>query len=325
MIETKPFNPFKVGDPRLPKSDMDSWLATVLEARTESGTPRPYLYGSDAGFCARRNVLLEHNVWVDSNVNSAGKGYMAIGVAFENLLAESLQKLGRLLTQDFRLVLIPEVKISGKIDLIVIDSQGELALVEVKTCGELPSEIKPNHLAQVQTYCAVSGFKRAWVIYLSRNLSPRKPMQTRTFQVDTSREAMVSRLTTAVVSRAASDLKMLPPQPAGFRKHTECHYCEFRDYFCWEARPGLKAKPMTEEDLARMTAQDPLYELPTEDYITLHQGAKVLALALYDNSPYRYLQTLELLHAMSLTENQRTILEHEMDNARFSILNPLSV
>lgn len=298
------------GDPRLEDSDMDVWLREVLERREPEIKKRPYLYGSDAGFCARRNVLLEHNTWLDANINAAGFAYMAIGVALENLLAKSLDESRRLIKQDVRLVEMPELKVSGKMDLVIFDSEEELAIVEVKTCGELPREPKPTHLAQVQSYSAISGIHKAWLVYLSRNLSPLKPVGTRTFEVDCGEEALTEKLRIAALSRLSSDRGVLPPTPASFRKHTECHYCEFRDHFCFGSRPGL-AKGGTS------LVTPPLPELTPEEVIALDSKAKALAKELYLNSDYRRVKTIEGLKSISgldtdLEERLEVIYQREL-------------
>lgn len=227
-----------VGDPRLGVSQVDEWLTQCLEGNTWRPLSRPYLYGSDAGFCARRNVLLEKNEWIDGNLNAAGMGYMVIGNAFEDLLANSLKQRNRLISQNLYLIEMPELKVRGKIDLVVFDHEDELALIEVKTCGELPLEPKPTHLAQIQTYAAISGVRRCWLTYMSRKLHPKQPIPLRSFLVDTSAGALEDKLRIAFLSRLAFDKGSLPPVPGHFRKHTECHYCEFRDHFCYGGRRG---------------------------------------------------------------------------------------
>lgn len=244
------------GDPRIAESDIDGWLTANLESIDRRVKARPHLYGSDAGFCARRNVLLATNDSLESSLNAAGMGYMVIGVAFENLLSEALQRANRLLAQNIYLVDMPAIKIRGKIDLVVIDHQEELALIEVKTCGDLPTEPKPTHLAQIQTYAAVSGIRKAYLTYMSRKLIPKKPIPLRTFEVDTSDEALENRLRIAFLSELALAKGRLPAVPSTFRKHTECHYCEFRDHYCWGGRgdspPEAPLPDFSIEDLIKL-------------------------------------------------------------------------
>jgi len=277
------------GDPRLPENDIDSWYNSLL-GEVHPAKMRAHLYGADAGLCARKNVLLEHNTWIPGEVTPASAGYMAIGVALEDLLANSLRRHGRLVTQGMYLIDMPVLKIRGKIDLIAFDFQDELCLIEVKTCGKLPTEPKHDHLAQIQTYCAVSGITRAWLTYMSRDVrSDYGPkMAIRSFPVETGSEALYKRLETASLSLLASKEGMLPPVPATFRKHTECHYCSFRDHFCWRTRPGLPGAPSVEP-----TA--PLPEYTPVELIHLYTKAGVIATDLMSEIVNRKYQTLTFI------------------------------
>ena len=293
------------GDPRHKETDIDSWYQGILREES-SATKRPYLYGSDAGLCARRNVLLEHNSWLPSSKSPATAAYMAIGVGLEDMLAAALKRNEKLLVQSLRLIEMPEVKISGKIDLVVFDHEDKLSLIEVKTCGELPPEPKPTHLAQIQTYAAVSGVHRCWLTYISRNVrdSFTEKLSLRSFLVDTSQEVLVSRLKTALLSRLASNERKLPPVPATFRKHTECHYCEFRDHFCWGARPGLGGNE----------AESPLQSYTPGEMAALDSMLTPISLRLYEESLSRQLKTLRSISTIELSAklHERTMAEQEM-------------
>ncbi len=257
-----------IGSPRPPTSDMDVWYQTVL-AEMSNAKKRAYLYGADAGLCARRNVLLEHNTWLPSEKSAASQAYMAIGVGLEDMLAQGLRRKDLLLDQGRRLITIPEVKISGKIDLIMFDAEENLCLTEVKTCGDLPAEPKPVHLAQIQMYAAVSGITRCWLTYISRNVRVDfgSKLAMRTFRVDTSQDILRHRFTVALISAELSRRGLLSPVPATFRKHTECHFCEFRDAFCWGSRPGLGGEP----------PRPPLPAVSPEDYIALERRSLLVA------------------------------------------------
>lgn len=302
------------GDPRLPSGDLDSWFLTALTA-VEEAKARPHLYGADAGFCARRNVLLANNYSLPTTVTSANNAYMRIGVALEDMLAEALRRTGRLLRQNTYLIDMPEVKVRGKIDLLFIDPKQRVAITEVKTCGELPTEPKPTHLAQVQTYSAISGIRVAYLTYISRHVqasgsswSPHLSM--RSFEVDTSDAALSNRLRIALLSQEASRLKATPPVPSTFRKHTECHVCEFRDLHCWKPRPGSRAEGISP------TA---MHELTPEEYIRLDQAATTTANSMMAAIVLRKLETLfELLtdDYLALDEVNREVLAKELKDTK---------
>lgn len=276
------------GDPRLPKQQMDEWYQWVM-AEVKGARQRPHLYGSDAGFCSRRNTLLAYNEEVASEVTAVSKAYMAIGVAYENALAEALAKKDRLIAQGVRLPLLPEVKIAGVLDLLIFDAEDELAIVEVKTCGKLPDAPKPQHLAQAQVYSATTGIRKVWLSYFSRNVQIvyGEGLSVRTFPVDTSDETLTGRVATALVSQGAIAKKRLPPVPATFRKHTECHVCEFRDFFCWEPRPGTKGAALQ---------TPPFGSLSTEEYINLTKGVEGIAKGIVSNCSLRKMYFLKDLY-----------------------------
>jgi len=287
-----------VGDPRAVK-DIDAWFRNVLYSSSPASS-RPYLYGADAGLCARRNVLLQNNESVANEITDTANAYMAIGVAIEDMLAKALDKDGSLIKQSLRLVDMPELKISGKIDLVIFDTDGELALVEVKTCGKLPTEPKPTHLAQIQTYAAVSGIHKCWLTYISRNveLIYGEGLSIRSFLVDTDEGILTERLRIAAFSAIAAKRKKVPPIPAHFRKHTECHYCQFRDLFCWKPRPGLGGD----------VDSPPLPEMTGKEAAQVDTKAAALAEELWLESLDRKLRTIDSLLKLSLLDIHRSKL-----------------
>lgn len=290
--------PIYRGDPRLPESDMDGWLREMLAHNPVDIRARPYLYGSDAGFCARRNALLEKNEWLEDSVNAAGTAFMAIGVALENQLADAVRRSGKLVVQGIRAITFPEIHISAKFDLVVFDPSDEIAIIEVKTCGELPREPKPAHLAQIQTYSAISGIRRCTLTYISRAIVPLKPLATRSFAVDCGDAALSNRLQIAALSRLTAERNLLAPVPATFRKHTECHYCQFRDYFCFGTRPGLGGDAPSQ----------PLRDATPGELIALDAEAASLAETALANIEYRRLETLQSLLAVSPISNEHADL-----------------
>lgn len=307
------------GDPRLPTSDIDNWYQGVL---THVGEPRAraHLWGADAGLCARRNVLLEHNEGISSVTTAASNAYMSIGVALEDMLARSLRERNRLYTQGMYLVEIPDLRIRGKIDLVVLDHEEQLALIEVKTCGKLPTSPQPTHLAQIQTYAAVSGITRCWLTYISRNVAtePWGPgVAVRTFRIDTDQDVLKGRLHTAVVSRLSSDIHRLPPIPSTFRKHTECHYCEFRDSHCWIPRPGLRTEDKDTYPLER----NPVVEISIEEFANIEREANKRSTELINSILFRKKATLELLLEYPLHEELLIPLRKELSNTIDLILS----
>ena len=263
------------GDPRLNISDADDWWNSLL-GTTEPPSQRPYLYGADAGMCARKNVFHAHNTWVPFDKDPASIGYMALGDALENMLAGGLASRGKLVAQNMRLVEMPTLKVSGKMDLIFSDNNDQLRLAEIKSCGQLPDEPKVGHRAQVEMYAAVSGFDRVWLTYVSRNIrqSYGPKISMRTFPIDITQDIVQSRLEVAALSMLAVKHRWLPPRSAHFRKSQECLYCPFLD-FCW----------------SRVSSG--LDEMTPEVYAKFVKVAKRRADELVRTRPARYVRTLK--------------------------------
>lgn len=291
------------GDPRMPSEDIDNWFNEVLTS-VSSPKVRPWLYGSDAGLCARKNVYLEHNEWVPEVRKATTVAYMAIGVGLEEMLATALKSKGRLLAHGLRLQELPGLKISGIIDLVILDHQDEVALIEVKTCGELPAEVRPEHLAQIQIYCAVSGITKAWVTYISRSVRKgyADKLEMRSFVVATDQETLLDRLKIASISRRASLVKKIPPVPVHFRKHQECHYCPFMD-FCWDTRPGRGS----------LEAKSPLEEMTTEEYLKIDILAYNQALSFMKEIEVRKEVTIMGILDKGVEDHQKKVLLEILD------------
>jgi len=293
------------GDPRLSIGDADDWWNSLLST-VEPPSQRPYLYGADAGMCARKNVFHSVNTWVPFDKNAASVGYMALGDALENMLAKGLADKGRLVAQNMRLVEMPSLKVSGKMDLIFSDNKDELRLAEIKSCGQLPTEPKTGHLAQVQMYAAVSGFDRVWLTYISRNIrnSYGPKISMKTFEVTVTEDVIRTRLEIAALSMLASLHKKLPPKSAHFRKSQECLYCPFLD-FCWgKVDSGLP-------------------EMSPETYAKFAKVARRVAGNLVDKRQSRYIRTLKACWKLLEPGPLKGIVLDELTQARLALASTL--
>jgi CRISPR/Cas system-associated exonuclease Cas4 (RecB family) len=293
------------GDPRLSIAGADDWWNSLLST-TEPPSQRPYLYGADAGMCARKNVFHANNTWVPFDKTPASIGYMAIGDALENMLAKGLSDKGKLVAQNMRLVDMALLKISGKMDLIFSDNNDELRLAEIKSCGALPSEPKINHLAQVEMYAAVSGFDRVWLTYVSRNVrnsfGPKISMKT--FEVAVTPDVIRTRFEIAALSMLASKHGKLPPKAAHFRKSQECLYCPFLD-FCWgKVESGLP-------------------EMSLETYAKFVNAASKVAEVLIKKRPTRYVRTLKACDKLLESGPLKDIVLEELAATRLMIASML--
>lgn len=291
---------FHIGDPREDSGveTMDDVYQACLR-HTQPSRRRTYLWGADGGLCPRKN-LFNQECPVPFVYYPSTQGYMAVGVALEDMLAKALDRNDRLIKQDIRLVELesknmPHLRISGKMDIIALDHEDQPALVEVKTCGPLPHKPKPNHLVQLHTYAAVSGFNRCYLTYVSRKISTtgaKGKLDVHTFPVDVTRETFFSRFYTAALSQICMDERRAVPVPAHFRKSRECSWCDFESY-CW---------PHDESPV-------PLFD--DEGFKDAKRLAIATAEELIAQRPERYIRTLEGL----LLESGLQPLKEEYEKA----------
>ena len=283
---------FHIGDPRDDGGieDMDDVYQVCLR-ETQDVRKRTYLWGADGGLCPRKN-LFNQEYPVPFQYYPSTKGYMAYGVAIENMLAKALDKHGRLIKQDIRLVelqseLMPHLRISGKMDIIALDHEDQPALLEIKTCGPLPSKPKNNHRVQLETYAAVSGFNRCYLTYVSRKVSTggaRGKLDCITFPIEITPNVIFTRFYMAALSQHSMDCRRCPPVDPTFRKSHECIFCDFVDY-CW---------PHDESPVQPFTAKG----YNTAKHISINTADE-----LAKQRPERWIKTLEgLLTEKTLAE-----------------------
>lgn len=288
-----------IGDPRLPENNIDRWWNSLL-SETSPPFRRPHLYGADAGYCARKNVFNSLNDTIPFSATASSTAYMRIGDAIENMLAEGLKKHDLLVAQNMRLVELPGLKVSGKIDLICLDNHDRLALIEVKSCGDLPLRPRIGHLIQVQSYAAISGFDNVHIVYVSRNVRSTgwgNDADIKTFPVEMTPEVIFDRLQVAAFSNLSIQAGRLPPVPATFKKSTHCSYCPFT-HFCWEG---------VEPTIERLDA---------EEYDRLIKASQKVAAKLLLHRQQRYLQTLKACREFPLPEKLIAAIDNEIEKAQ---------
>src|SRR5690606_14022881 len=128
----------------------DNYWESILERElTSTGYPsRDRIFASSGGLCERQTagmmLVPEH---YEDHRNGAAQFYFAIGSQFEKIVERALKSSGNWLDSEFRVEsYLPEIPVSGRIDFVVSDDDG-VHLVELKTCGKLPSGPKDHHLA----------------------------------------------------------------------------------------------------------------------------------------------------------------------------------
>lgn len=218
------------------RTTAEAFLVNSLSSPKEI-TPIPHLYGASAAWCPRQNFFLTKDWDFGSTDSPSSNLYMSIGNGIEDAICDGLTRKGRLL---FNNLYLPPMdpKVSGKIDIVYIDQDDQIAIGEIKSCGTLPSKPKESHLTQLLTYAAVGGYDRCNLIYVSRNVADQHGnILLRVFNIKIDDDTMLDILERVCLSQKVRDENWMPNPPATFTKAT-CFYCQFKDV-CWGDKQHL--------------------------------------------------------------------------------------
>jgi hypothetical protein len=213
-------------------------LEKLLKTRKIRETPlrRNKINAGDI-YCPRKSVLC---TLVDAefmNTNDLSSDYyFSIGSAMHSTFTTFLEELGILYGKEARLesALVGPPRLhplKGFVDAI-IKVNGEVALVEIKSCGAtLPVKPKEDHLAQLRVYLMLTGVERGYIVYVSRSVAKfGGEIIQKLFRVEPDNKTYALRV--ALVSEYANAL-VVPLIPPYIRSAAQCSWCPFQPY-CWQ-------------------------------------------------------------------------------------------
>lgn len=191
------------------------------------------LYASQAAVCPRQATL--SSTRQDQEVTTpASASYYALGNAIEELILGALRREGALLYPQYRLPDV-DLNLGGYVDGIVLVG-GRVHVLEVKSCGELPSEPKLEHRAQAMVYAAITGLPPI-VFYFSRTVAGYGgDLKTREFALSPSSDELRATLYQVAYAREAIDAGVIPEIPTHFASDKDCGYCPWKSH-CWSGEP----------------------------------------------------------------------------------------
>lgn len=209
--------------------------------------------GGDVGYCPKKSVLLtlvdpEHREPVDPS----GQLYMAQGSAIHKTYAKALEAEGKLLAEEYHVshprLGPPKFKpLSGYIDDIVITEEGEPAIIDAKTCGSLPHKIKSWHAEQVGVYALMSGIRRGYIHYVSRNVAGYDgKIIHRAFEIEMSDQFLMSIAYRLGVAHVYMNAETVPPIPLHIVSKNDCGFCPFQS-LCWDGTTEIRFTSSTAE------------------------------------------------------------------------------
>lgn len=190
------------------------------------------LYCGDAGYCSRKSVLFASTE--GENIGSASSLlYMDIGTVIHRIFQKGLQRAGVLEEAERRVSLkYKEVELSGMIDG-VLKIHDEYKILEIKTCGALPSAPKKEHLHQAIMYALITGIYKVVIFYQSRKVAGwdgKLECVEFEFEVTPIQLDMVAEI--LATSFVCTKNKIVPPIPMHIDSQSKCGFCPFTS-ICW--------------------------------------------------------------------------------------------
>lgn len=215
--------------------------------RVETRTKRRNLYCGDAAYCPRRAVLFAHTEG-EQEMNAAGRLYMDTGTTVHRIVQEALTRSLIMIESERRVELtVEDVKVVGKIDGILKDD-GELKILEIKTCGALPGKPKIDHMHQALAYSLLSGIYKIVVLYMSRKVASWDgKLEAIEFEHDVTPSDLKLVATLLATSIVGHSRRRLPSIPSHINSERDCGFCPFTQ-LCWHDGDLSLLKPFSPGD-----------------------------------------------------------------------------
>ena len=123
-------------------------------------------------------------------------------------------------------------RVRGSNDMRILDYDGVLAILDIKSCNALPAEPKPDHVLQLAWYCYLAGATRAVLQYITRGNGAKRRFTLAWHEMRAIWEASRDQL--AGVLALTKDGVLAPRTPA---LKADCLSCPF-EHFCDETEKG---------------------------------------------------------------------------------------
>lgn len=195
------------------------------------------IHGADAAFCSRKSTLhLAIKPAEQLTLTPESTLYFSVGNAIHTAIEEALRKAGVLIANELRL---EHGLVRGFIDDIVVsDETGGLKIIDVKTCGQIPSKIKVGQEEQLLAYALLTGITEASILYVSRNIADYNGLKMAEVRADITPARMRQIARTVAESLVFAQRRIVPGKPDYRVSRETCGWCPFKDNGCWSDKEG---------------------------------------------------------------------------------------
>lgn len=232
-------------------------VAMGLSSKRNKEKKRSKIYASEGGLCARKNVYMA-KAKGEYTFSASSTLYTTIGTTVHSEVYKALEKQEILLYNDYRLPDI-DLYLGAEVDAIIYNDERVYGL-EIKTCGALPSSIKPEHKAQATLYQFITGFPFI-VYYVSRNVADYTgEVLHKTFYLNVSEEYTKAVVQNVIMAKLSLDYDIYPLRSSAFATNKfPCNNCAYSAN-CYSSSLAEDATIQQMEELFE-SSDDLYYEL----------------------------------------------------------------
>lgn len=194
--------------------------------------PRPSrrgrIYASDGGLCERQGML-KATLDLTETASASLTAYAKLGDSIEEIIIDALRDQDIVLLGGRGSQLhLPDIgmNLGGYCDGVIL-YHGEVHILEIKSCGQLPKVPKPNHAAQASIYSAVTGLP-AIIFYFSRSVAKwGGELLTTQFDLNARGEAQSEAMYRVAYAHFAHLMGVTPDKPRHMDTEAKCGFCPF--------------------------------------------------------------------------------------------------
>nr|WP_276977855.1 PD-(D/E)XK nuclease family protein [Ferrimicrobium acidiphilum] len=181
-------------------------------------------YPSSLGYCLRKQY---YAFYYPKFPDPAKLIVFSLGDATHELVAMALTKSGDVKVDAVELPAKLEVQsgvvLSGRIDVLVAELDGEKVVMEIKSASDIPNRPYISHIIQIQTYLHTTGLMYGAITYVDKTSG-----KVETFDI-TKDDSWLHTIKVRVLELHTSVKSKLPPYKEAFSKNKlyECKGCDF--------------------------------------------------------------------------------------------------
>ncbi|HVP24183.1 MAG TPA: PD-(D/E)XK nuclease family protein [Conexivisphaerales archaeon] len=210
---------------RLVKALRDGLVSLWREESDQHVRAEGHYYPSSIGSCLRKQYYL---YTVEEKPDPEKLAVFATGKGVHAAVAEALRKSGlvKVDAEEYpvELKVSEEVRLKGRVDVLIVELDGSKVVVEVKSTSRIPDVPHETHFFQLQTYLHSMSVQKGFLLYWDKRTG-----ETRAFRVERDPEALQKIAERAIILHEHLKSGKPPFKEAVMEgRYWECDFCEYR-------------------------------------------------------------------------------------------------